>query len=127
LEIRGDRLIEKDENQKYQEPNRFHQVPVTLSSVKCRRPHQNITLELRSAGPLIGLKNPAHSIEVTQTKIEQRTTKYEEVRITHDASFCNNENEVQQDERKQNSDPYTAQADEELLSLRRKHMPTTTL
>lgn len=71
LEIRGNRLIEKDDNQKYLDQNRNHQVPVKLSSVKNRRP-QNITLELRSSGPLVGSNGPAmtHSIEVTDTTVE---------------------------------------------------------
>ena len=71
LEIRGDRLIEKDDSQKYLDQNRNHQIPVKLSSVKNRRPH-NITLELRSSGPLVGSKAPilTHSIEVNNTSAE---------------------------------------------------------
>lgn len=72
LEIRGDRFVEKGETMRYEDTSRrHHEIPVTLSSVKCRRP-QNITLELRSAGPLIGpcdrqLSSP-HTIEVHPAK-----------------------------------------------------------
>ena len=71
LEIRGNRLIEKDDSQKYLDQDRNHQVPVKLCSVKNRRP-QNITLELRSSGPLVGSNGPVmtHSIEVTDTAVE---------------------------------------------------------
>ena len=131
LEIQGDRLIEKGEHQKYQDTNRFHQVPVTLSSIKLRKP-QNITLELRSAGPLIGKSNPllTHSIELQQTKTysSTTTTKYEEI---HDEDF-NNNNEVmlvlnQTGDTITVDDAKLIKPDQELLNLRNKHLPTTSL
>ena len=73
LEIQGNRLIEKDDNQKYQDSNRKQQIPVKLSSVKCRRP-QNITLELRSSGPLIGSKSASSSTHSIGSKTPSSST-----------------------------------------------------
>ena len=47
--------------------------------------------------------------------------------MIQNASLTNTENAVGMTMAEQNGDTNVAQADEELLSLRRKHMPTTTL
>lgn len=80
---------------------RHHEIPVTLSSVKCRR-QQNITLELRSAGPLIGPCEKllsTHSIEVHQTKSDHCTTTHTQqtkrtFESTDSESIINNFKEV---------------------------------
>ncbi|XP_066911436.1 uncharacterized protein [Clytia hemisphaerica] len=73
LEIQGDRLIEKDDSQKYLDANRKQQIPVKLSSVKSRRT-QNITLELRSSGPLIGSKSATSSTHSIGSKTPSSST-----------------------------------------------------
>jgi len=73
LEIQGNRLIEKDDSQKYLDANRKQQIPVKLSSVKSRRT-QNITLELRSSGPLIGSKSATSSTHSIGSKTPSSST-----------------------------------------------------
>ena len=81
MEIRGDRFVEHGDTMCYEDTDqRRHQmIPVKLSSVKNRGP-QKITLELRSAGPLVGhaLKEESilstHTIEVRQPKNNTNST-----------------------------------------------------
>lgn len=136
LEIHGDRLIEKGDHQRYEDPNRYHQVPVTLSSIKLRKP-QNITLELRSAGPLIGKQNAllTHSIGMQQSRQYSPTTttatKYEE-EFSHNGREDINNNEVmlvinQSGDSIKAEDVSLLNPDEDLMNLRNKYLPTTSL